>query len=417
MTQTDLIARRERLLGPAYRLFYDEPAHFVRGEGVWLYDAAGEAYLDVYNNVASLGHCHPRVVAVITQQVNTLNTHTRYLHETILDCAETLLATLPDHIDRVMFTCSGSEANDLAVRIAEAYTGRTGIIVTELAYHGVTHAVSQMSPSLGEGVVRGPHIFTVPSPLSFAPEDRAAGFAQAMDEVIARMTRAGFPPALFICDTLFSSDGVISDPAGFLKPAVERVQAAGGLFVADEVQAGFGRTGEAMWGFQRHGLNPDLVSMGKPMGNGHPVAGVAMRAELIEQFGKKSRYFNTFGGNPVSSAAALAVLNVIADEGLITNAREVGAYLKDGLHMLSDHSDHVGEVRGTGLFFGVDIVTDGKPDGDRARQIVNYLRQHKVLISATGPHGNVLKIRPPLVFRPEHVDRLLAVLSAAVSNS
>ncbi|MDC7677777.1 aspartate aminotransferase family protein [Asticcacaulis machinosus] len=416
MTQTDLITRRERLLGPAYRLFYDEPAHFVRGEGVWLYDAAGDAYLDVYNNVASLGHCHPRIALAITRQVETLNTHTRYLHETILDCAETLLATLPDHIDRVMFTCSGSEANDLAVRIAEAYTGRTGIIVTELAYHGVTQAVSQMSPSLGEGVVRGPHIFTVPSPLRFSSETRAAGFAQAMDDVIARMTKAGFPPALFICDTLFSSDGVISDPAGFLKPAVERVQAAGGLFVADEVQAGFGRTGEAMWGFQRHGLSPDLVSMGKPMGNGHPVAGIAMRAELIEEFGKKSRYFNTFGGNPVSCAAALAVLNVIAEDELMVNVRQVGAYLTDGLRTLGDESKAVGEVRGAGLFFGVDIVTDGQPDGDRARRIVNHLRQHKVLISATGQQGNVLKIRPPLVFRPEHADRLMAALSRAVSH-
>lgn len=413
----DLIERRARVLGPAYRLFYDEPVHLVRGEGVWLYDADGEAYLDMYNNVASVGHCHPEVVAAIANQAATLNTHTRYLHETVLDCAETLLATFPPELSQVMFTCTGSEANDLALRISEATTGRQGIIVTQLAYHGVTKAVAQISPALGAGVPRGPHVFTVPSPLSFAPEIRAEAFAEAMRETIRRMQAAGFPPAAFVCDTLFSSDGVIDGPAGFLAPAVAEVRAAGGLFVADEVQAGFARTGAAMWGFQRHGLVPDMVSLGKPMGNGHPVAGLVLQPHLVEAFGRKTRYFNTFGGNPVSCAAALAVLRVIAQERLMDNAATTGAQLKAGLQDLAAKHASIGEIRGVGLFIGLDLVRDGEPDADLARYVVNALRHRRILISATGPEANTLKIRPPLPFRPEHAGRFLENFGAVLESA
>jgi 4-aminobutyrate aminotransferase-like enzyme len=417
-TKRALIARRARLLGPAYRLFYEDPVHFVRGEGVWLYDAEGRAYLDVYNNVASVGHCRPEVVAAIAAQAATLNTHTRYLHETILDCAERLLATLPPALGHVMFTCTGSESNDLALRIAQAFTGQQGVIVTELAYHGVTQAISQLSPALGDGVPRGPHVFTLPSPLRFKPEERAEGLAAAMDAVVADMAAKGVRPAAFFCDTIFSSDGVIADPPGFLSPAIARVRAAGGLFVADEVQAGFGRTGVAMWGFQRHGLVPDLVTLGKPMGNGHPVAAVAVRPELLTDFGQSARYFNTFGGNPVSCAAALATLDVIRDEGLMENARAVGGYLLTGLRELADSHASVGEVRGAGLFIGMDLVVDrlnALPVARLASRVVNALRQARILISATGPGANTLKIRPPLVFARDQADLLIAALDQALT--
>ena len=261
------IARRARLLGPAYRLFYETPVHFVRGEGVWLYDADGQRYLDCYNNVASLGHCHPHVVAATARQSAIYASHTRYLNDIVLDYAEHLLATFPAELCHVMFTCTGSEANDLALRIAFAHTGGTGVIVTENAYHGVTLATASLSPSLGAGVPLGAHVRTVPAPTD------AASFAADVQAAIADLTRHGIQPAALLVDTIFSSDGVHADPPGFLKPAAEAIRAAGGLFIADEVQPGFARTGEAMWGFQRHGLIPDMVSMGKPMGNGYPVAG------------------------------------------------------------------------------------------------------------------------------------------------
>ena len=310
----DMIARRSRLLGPAYRLFYDQPVQFVRGEGVWLYDAAGHRYLDAYNNVASVGHCHPHVVQAIARQAAVLNTHTRYLHETVLDFAEKLLATFPPQIGHVMFTCTGSEANDLALRVARTCTGGTGFIVTANAYHGVTSALTELSPSLGLPLPEGSHVRLVPAPGSAANAGEI--FAGHVSDALADMKKSGIRPAALLVDTIFSSDGVFADPPGFLRPAVEAVRAEGALFIADEVQPGFGRCGGQMWGFARHGLVPDLVTMGKPMGNGHPVAGMAARPELLAEFGRRSRYFNTFGGNPVSAAAGIAVLDVIESEGL-----------------------------------------------------------------------------------------------------
>lgn len=411
-----MIARRERLLGPAYRLFYEEPVHIVRGEGVWLIDANGEHFLDVYNNVASVGHCHPHVVEAVNLQVATLNTHTRYLHETILDYAEKLLATFPEHLGHVMFTCTGSEANDLAYRIAKNHTGGTGIIVTSLAYHGITDAVSQFSPSLGQYVPLGKHVRTVPAPdlyRSDAP-DLGARFAVDVRAAIADLNANGFGLAGMYCDTIFSSDGVFSDPAGFLKEAVDEVQKAGGLFIADEVQPGFGRTGAGMWGFSRHGIVPDLVTVGKPMGNGQPIAGVVVRPDLVEAFGRQARYFNTFGGNPVSCAAGLAVLEVIESEGLVDNARQVGTKLLDGLRRLAESHEVIGDVRGAGLFIGAEIVADRAsklPDAERTMRIVNGLRRHHVLISAAGPSANVLKIRPPLVFSEADADIFLSAMN------
>ncbi|MBR1250805.1 aminotransferase class III-fold pyridoxal phosphate-dependent enzyme [Bradyrhizobium sp. AUGA SZCCT0169] len=412
----DLIARRKRLLGPAYRLFYEQPVQFVRGEGVWLYDPAGNAYLDAYNNVASVGHSHPHVVQAIARQAAVLNTHTRYLHETLLDYAEKLLATFPAGIGQIMFTCTGSEANDLALRVARTCTGGTGFIVTETAYHGVTSALAELSPSLGLPLAKDSHARLVPAPRS-AGDDTGEIFARHVRGALDDMKKNGIRPAGLLVDTIFSSDGVFADPAGFLRPAVEAVRAAGGIFIADEVQPGFGRTGEQMWGFARHGLIPDLVTMGKPMGNGHPVAGMAARPEVLAEFGARSRYFNTFGGNPVSAAAGIAVLEVIESEGLLANAQRVGGYLRDQFRQLQARHPLISEVRGAGLFFGVELRHGGPagtPAASETAAIVNALRERRVLISAAGPQANVLKIRPQLVFSTEHADILIERLDQSL---
>ncbi|MCJ8055023.1 aspartate aminotransferase family protein [Shinella curvata] len=411
-----LIARREKVLGPAYRLFYEKPLHLVRGEGVFLYDAAGEKYLDAYNNVASLGHCHPRVVDAITSQTAVLNTHTRYLHEGIVDYAETLTATFPAALSQAMFTCTGSEANDLAVRIARYVTGGTGIICTDLAYHGLTSAVAEFSPSLGESVTLGPHVRTVAAPDSYrhSPKEMMEKFGRDVRAAIADLKRHGIKPAMLITDTIFSSDGIFAGPKGFLKPAVDAIHEAGGLFIADEVQPGFGRTGETMWGFERHGVAPDMVTIGKPMGNGYPMAGIVLRPEVIAEFGPRARYFNTFGGNPVAAAAGKAVLDTIRIDGLQQNALEVGNYLMEGLRALSGRYHAIGDVRGSGLFIGVEIVADPavkSPDAALTTRIVNGLRERRILISASGPRANVLKIRPPLVFSRENADMLIDALA------
>ncbi len=419
--ERQLIARRERLLGPAYRLFYANPVHFVRGEGVWLYDPDGKAYLDVYNNVASVGHCHPHVVAALARQSAVLNTHTRYITDGILDYAERLLAKFPAGLGHVMFTCTGSEANDLAYRAARTFTGGTGFIVTELAYHGVTVAISEMSPSLGQGITLAPNVRTIPAPDLYRSggRDVAETFAGHVRAAIADMQAKGIKPAALLVDTIFSSDGVFSDPAGFLKPAVAAIREAGGLFIADEVQPGFGRTGAGMWGFERHGLVPDMVTMGKPMGNGHPVAGMVARPEILETFGQRTRYFNTFGGNPVSCAVGMAVLDVIEDQGLVANAKTVGARLMDGLSQLAKRHELIGDVRGAGLFVGAELVTNREtrqPATLETARLVNGLRDKRVLISAAGPAANVLKIRPPMVFSLDNADLFLTAVDEVLSD-
>jgi 4-aminobutyrate aminotransferase-like enzyme len=416
-----LIARREKLLGPAYRLFYEEPIHLVRGEGVWLYDPDGNAYLDVYNNVASLGHSQPDVLEAVSRQWATLNTHTRYLHEAILDYSENLLGTFPERLGHVMFTCTGSEANDLAYRIAKNFTGGTGVIVTDLAYHGITDAVSQFSPSLGAHVPLGPHVRTIRAPDAYrrAETDLGAAIAADVRAALADMKANGIKPAMMICDTIFSSDGVFADPPGFLAEAADVIHEAGALFVADEVQPGFGRTGNALWGFMRHGVEPDMVTLGKPMGNGQPIAGVVMRHDVVEEFGLKARYFNTFGGNAVSCAAAAAVLKVIQRDGLVGNARKVGAYFRAQLDRLAERHEAIGDVRSAGMFVGVEIVSDRTkktPDPAMTTKIVNGLRRKRVLIGAAGPHANVLKVRPPIVFSKTNVDQFAEALDAVLTE-
>ncbi|MEP7457376.1 aspartate aminotransferase family protein [Phyllobacterium sp. SB3] len=416
-----LVKRRYKLLGPAYRLMYESPLHIVRGEGVWLYDSTGRPYLDVYNNVTSIGHCHPRVVEAVRSQVGMLATNTRYLHSLILDYAEKLLSTFPAALSNVMFACTGSEANDLALRIAKSFTGGTGIIVTQTAYHGITEAVSEFSPSLGKPVNLGAHVRTVPAPALYRSVDGdvAGKFTRDVQAAIDDLLRHGIKPAILIVDSLFTSDGVLADPAGFLAGAVKAIRDAGGLFVADEVQPGFARTGEHMWGFERHGVVPDMVTLGKPMGNGQPISGVVVRPDIVKSFGENARYFNTFGGNAVSCAAAMAVLEAIQEEGLQQNARDVGAYLGAGLRRLQEKRDIVGDVRGAGLFFGLEVVKDKQgmiADRERTTRIVNKMRDDGVLISICGGGYNVLKIRPPLVFSRDNADMFLDTLEKALQD-
>lgn len=411
-----LIARRAAAMGAAYRLFYAEPLHLVRGEGVWLWDAEGRRYLDAYNNVASVGHCHPRVVAALAEQAATLNTHTRYLHPLVVEYAERLLATAPAPLGNAMFTCTGSEANDLAIRIARNATGAEGVIVTDNAYHGVTETLAGMSPALGPQVAPGPLVRVVAAPDLSAP-DPAGRFADGVRAAIASLAEAGLRPAALMLDTIFASDGILPDPPGSIAAAADAIRAAGGLFIADEVQAGFGRTG-AMWGFSRHGVVPDIVSMGKPMGNGHPVAGILARPDLVAAFGQTVRYFNTFGGSPVSAAVGLAVLDVMQDEGLAQNAASTGAVLASALNDLAARHAVLGPVRAAGLYLGMDVLAaDGAADATRAALLVNGLRRRGVLISAAGPRGNVLKIRPPLPFGPDHAAILVTALQDALTDA
>ena len=409
-----LLQRRARLLAPTYRLFYERPLQIVRAEGVWMYDEQGRAYLDAYNNVPVVGHCHPMVVEALAQQARTLNTHTRYLTEQPLQLAEELLATMPDELAQVVYTCSGSEANDLAVQVSQAVTGGTGVIITELAYHGTTALMAGMSPE--DGLPLGPGVYTVASP---GEAGGAAAFGAHVHRCIERMRAEGVRLAALLVDTIFSSDGVVAEPRGFLADAVRHVHTAGGLFIADEVQAGFGRLGDTMWGFQRHGVAPDLVTMGKPMGNGHPIAAVAARRSLFEQFAQRRHYFNTYGGNTVSCATARAVLQVIRSENLLENAQRSGAHLQRGLHALMQRCPAIHEVRGAGLFIGVEIGANpvtGLSGRTETARVVNALRRRGVLVGVTGRNGDVLKIRPPLTFELQHADLLLDELDRVLHS-
>ena len=414
------IERRGQVLGPGYRLFYDEPLEVVRGRGAHLFDAEGNDYLDAYNNVPSVGHCHPRVVEAVDRQTRLLNTNTRYVQDALVEYAEQLVATFPGELSKVSFTCTGSEANDLATRVAMHRTGSQGIIVTAGAYHGLTAQVASFSPSLGEGSPLGPNVRLIGAPdaLRLRGGDLHAHLREQVATAIHDLRRHGYGLAAFFADSIFASDGVYADPPGFLRSVIDEVHAAGGLYVADEVQPGFGRLGESWWGFERHGIVPDMVSLGKPMAGGLPLAGVVFRPEVAEEFGRSVRYFNTFGGNSVSIAAAQAVLDVIRDEHLMANAHRLGTLLREGLSALTANSGEVAEVRGAGLFIGVDIVTDREaltPDGERAARIVNALRRRRVLISASGPRGNVLKIRPPLAITDADCARFLATFEEAMA--
>jgi len=424
-TQTiGLLERRQQLLGKAYRLFYDHPVHIVRGEGAWLYDRDGNRYLDVYNNVPHVGHCHPHVVEAVYKQAQVLNTHTRYLHENVLDYAEKLTSKFPAGLDIAMFACTGTEANELALRLARAKTGASGMIVTDHAYHGTSWAIAQITTCYGSSEKRGDNIVTVPAPDSFrglyADDTEAADkYAGHLHDAIETLAQNGHRPAAFIVDTIFSNEGLPTVPYGYLAKAVKIVREAGGLFIADEVQPGFGRLGSHFWGFDSHCVVPDIATMGKPMGNGYPISAVVSSEDVIETFQKDSHYFNTFGGTPVACAAALAVLEVVEKEDLQAKALETGSYLLGCLRELAANNDLIGDIRGSGLFIGIDLVRDRdnrNPATAETGKAVNLLKEKGILIGSTGRYDNVLKIRPPLVFTKQNADLLLEKLEETFSE-
>ncbi len=415
------LARRHRLMGAGAELFYEKPLHLVRGAGVWLYDPQGQAYLDVYNNVPHVGHTHPAVVAAIQRQTAILATHTRYLHENILQYAEQLTARFPAHLNACIFVNSGSEANDVAWRMARMATGHQGGLVMENAYHGITDAVAALTPGVGKP--RDPRVATLAPP----PDDvraneslsaaQLAAAAHDADRAIAVLGERGFAPAAFFIDTAITSSGIFDPPAAWAAAVSARVRGAGGLIVADEVQYGLGRCGSHLWGFERRGLEPDIVTMGKPVANGYPMGVVVANRGLIEAFQAKFGFFSTFGGNAVAAAAGLAVLNVLDAEELTANAGNVGGYLRQGLESLAARHECLGRVRGTGLLFGLDVLErDGSPSRLRNKRIVNALASRsRVLIGYEGPHASILKLRPPMPFRREHADLLVQAIDAAAA--
>ncbi len=424
MSELTLLQRRHRVLGSASPLFYDNPLHLVRGEGVWLFDVDGRRYLDVYNNVPCVGHCNPHVVEAISRQAAQLNIHTRYLDEQIVSYAERLTATLDASLNTVMFTCTGSEANELALRLARFASGGTGIIVSTYNYHGNSASLAQVTTALPSPEPFGAHARAVPIPCLYqapagtTPEQLLEQYTANINEAIASLKAQGIRPAALLIDTLFANEGLPRVPAGFVEKAAALIREAGGLFIADEVQSGFARTGEHMWGHQAHAVVPDIVTLGKPMGNGYPLAGLITHGDLVESFGRSAMYFNTFGGSPVAAAAGMAVLDVIEREQLQANARNVGAYVQQRLDGLKDKHGLIGDVRGKGLFFAVELVRDRTlktPAGIEARRLVNDMRERGVLISKIGADDNILKMRPPLVFSIAHAEHFIDTLDAALS--
>jgi 4-aminobutyrate aminotransferase-like enzyme/Ser/Thr protein kinase RdoA (MazF antagonist) len=381
------------------RLTYSDPVHVVRGEGAWLVDADGRRLLDAYNNVPVVGHCHPRVTEAVVRQTRTLNTHARYLYEPLVELAERLLATMPPEagLDSVMLVNSGSEANDLAWRIAAGATGRGGAIVTHHAYHGVTEATADFSPEEWPEGFEPSHVARIP----------AGGGAEEVADAAARLP--GGLAATFL-DAGLTSDGIHPPTPERLAGIVRATRDAGGLFVADEVQVGYGRSGGHLWAFADLGAVPDFVTLGKPMGNGYPVAALVTRREIVERFAFARRVFSTFGGNPVAARAALAVLDVIEDERIVPHAGRIGELLRARLEDLRERHDAIVEVRSIGMLAGVEL-----DDPARAGRVVDAMRDAGVLVGRTGPRDNVLKIRPPLVFGEEHLDVLIGVLDAALS--
>ena len=423
MIENPLIERRNRLLGSKTPVFYENPVHIVRGEGVWLYDSDGQRYLDCYNNVPSVGHCHPAVVDALCAQVRTLNVHTRYLHENILDYAEQLLAKFDESLDRVMFVCTGSEANDQALRIARMHTGKRGFICSNATYHGNTEAVIQLSTIFGSSDTSSEDIRMVDWPDSYRTINGLSGdalydaYAKQLSEAIGSLEDSGVGVAGMIVCPIFANEGLPVDPHLYLQRVMPLIREAGGLYIADEVQAGFGRTGK-WWGPTDSGLIPDIVTLGKPMDAGHPLAGLVTRNDLMHEFQEKEGYCNTFGGNPVYCAVGLAVLNVLEGEGLIENAAVVGAYVMKKFTELQSRFDFIGDVRGNGLFFGMDLVSDRAQktaDARLARRFVNTMRDKGILMGNIGEYGNILKLRPPLCFSKENADMLVATLDEVFS--
>lgn len=419
-----LMTRRAAALGPLYKQFYRKPFLPVRGKGVWITDQRGKRYLDCYNNVPHVGHCNSHVVREISRQASIFISNTRYPSELVVEYAERIAATMPPPLDCCMFVCTGTEANELAWRIAKANTGGTGAVVTESAFHGNSTVIGAMDTATLPPARRENWISTVPAPAFAARrQDRTPPDAQAFVAEFRRanedLAHRGHAPAAFFVCPIFASDGIYTVPAGFLDAALAEIREAGGLVIADETQTALGRCGTDFWGFQHAGIVPDIVTMAKPVGNGLPLAVLVTSRELLEGFARRERYFNTFGGNQLAAAGGSAVLDVLVEQELQQNADRVGRHIREGIAALMDHHASIGDVRGTGLFNGVEIVTnrtDDEPAPKQARAIIETLLDKGVLVGITGAHGNVLKIRPPMVITEAEADVLIAALDATLAD-
>lgn len=424
----EIVKLRKELLLPNLSISYEKPIKFVRGEGVWLIDDSGRAYLDCFNNVCHIGHAHPAVVEAMAKQAATLNTNTRYLHDNIVAYAERLTATLPGELTVAGFVNSGSEANSLALRLMRAHTGRENAITLDWSYHGTTQELIDISPYKfrrkgGKGPKPHVHVAAVPdsyrAPEDWPAEEHGKRFAESVAEQIAAMQAKGEGPGFFIAESIPSVAGQVFLPDGYLKEVYRLVREAGGVCIADEVQVGFGRVGSHWWAFETQGVVPDIVTMGKPIGDGHPLAAVVTTREVTDSFNNGMEYFNTFGGNPVSCAVGLAVLDVIEGQDLRGNALAIGNYLIASFKAMQARYEVIGDVRGMGLFLGIELVTDRKtkaPATEFARAVSNGARQRGVLMGTEGPHDNVLKMRPPMIFSKRDADHLLAVLEETFAD-
>jgi len=416
----ELMQRRKRCIGPSLSVSYKEPLKIVRGRGQFLFDYRGRPYLDLVNNICHVGHCHPRVVAAGQRQMAELNTNTRYLYDGLTDYAERLCATMPEPLSVCYFVNSGSEANELAIRLARTHTGWQDMLVVDAAYHGNTGRLVSISPykfmrSGGSGAAE-PWVHMVPMADGYRGQHKGQGlqagvaYGDAVGEIIGA---AASPVAAFITETIWSCGGQVVPPQGYLRTAFDHVRNAGGVCIVDEVQVGFGRVGSTFWGFQLQDVVPDIVVMGKPMGNGHPMGAVVTTPEIAASFANGMEYFNSFGGNPVSCAIGLAVLDVIEDESLQPRALQLGNHFKSGLEGLAQKHPLIGDVRGEGLFIGAELVTDRdtrEPAAGAATAIVNQMKGRGILMSTDGPLDNVLKIKPPMVITEGDVDMALRCL-------
>jgi len=429
LDHSDIIKKRNKYLAPSFSVSYDSPLHIVRGRGQYLYDSNGKKYLDAVNNISHVGHCHPKVIEAANNQNKELNTNTRYLHDSILDYAQNLTHTLPDGLGVCYFTNSGSESNDLALRIARLYNDSYESIVLSGAYHGHTSALIDISPYkfLGSGGKGKPdYVHVIPMPDMYRGEHKMADakpeeyYIDLVKKTITKIKKKSQQLAFFIVEPIMGCGGQIIIPSSFMRETFKIVKEAGGLFIVDEVQIGFGRLGSHFWGFEMSGIIPDIITLGKSIGNGHPLSVVITKKNIAQAFNNGMEYFNSFGGNPVSCEVGQAVLDIIKQEELQKNAHETGAYLLDGLKGIQNKYNIIGDVRGRGLFIGIELIKNFDkmvPAPDETELVVNQMKQKGILISSDGPDHNVLKIKPPLVFNRNNADYFLESFEAVMSEN
>ena len=429
LDHSDIIKKRNKYLAPSFSVSYDSPLHIVRGRGQYLYDSNGKEYLDAVNNISHVGHCHPKVIEAANNQNKELNTNTRYLHDSILDYAQNLTRTLPDELEICYFTNSGSESNDLALRIARLYNDSYESIVLSGAYHGHTSSLIDISPYkfLGSGGKGKPdYVHVIPMPDMYRGEHKMVRaepeeyYIDLVKNTITKIKKKSKRLAFFIVEPIMGCGGQIIIPSSFMRETFKIVKEAGGLFIVDEVQIGFGRLGSHFWGFEMSGIIPDIITLGKSIGNGHPLSVVITKKNIAQAFNNGMEYFNSFGGNPVSCEVGQAVLDIIKQEELQKNAHETGAYLLDGLKDIQNKYNIIGDVRGRGLFIGIELIKNYDkmvPAQDETELVVNQMRQKGVLISSDGPDHNVLKIKPPLVFNRNNADYFLESFEAVMSEN